>query len=430
VADVLASKGAISPTYYQSLKKADLDQRKTLMDMTGTQFDNAVKATAANKQLYESVMAMPDDQVAQNWAGIAQQYNQIPGNEKRPLNPQQPLNKDQIGQQAPMLALHQAYIDDDLVRRQKAAATKGAELDTQIKQNELTAGGNQSMADARFRNILMNQKLGKAVTPEDAAFLSAYKSQKELIPAYNFNLQANGMGGNQPLNQNQQATAQAILEGRMTPPSSFALKTPYWQNVMGAVFQQDPQFSEQRAELRKDFTVGKHSTEINAINTAMGHIGVLNDAIDALNNGDVKKLNQLANAVGVQFGKDNVTTFNTIVHRVGPEIAKAYVGSGGSAGERGTDEKDFDPSLGPQSLKSNVAITAKLFRSKISAFENQWDQNKSDSMPSFEDRFIMPEARQTIDRLAPKGSASTGGGQTQGAPLTITLPSGKKITVE
>lgn len=298
------------------------------------------------------------------------------------------------------------------------AQTAEANANTNAKNLEVQMGGTPAMADARYRNILMNQSMGRPVTPDDKAFLAAYQRQKTLVPAFNFNLQANGTGSNQPLNPNQQATAQAILEGRMTPPSSFALKTPYWQNVMGAVFQQDPQFSEQRAELRKDFTVGKHSTEINAINTAMGHIGVLNDAIDALNNGNVKALNQLANSLGVQVGNDKVTTFNTIVHRVGPEIAKAYVGSGGSAGERGADEKDFDPSLGPQQLRSNAAITAQLFRSKISAFENQWDQNKSANMPSFQERFIMPEAQRTLDKIAPQKSAPTGNSIGVGSVIT------------
>jgi hypothetical protein len=227
---------------------------------------------------------------------------------------------------------------------------------------------------------------------------------KKIVPAYKFNLESGAASGSAPLNPRQTATRDAILEGRQTPPSGFALSTPYWQTVMGGVYESDPQFNEQRAELRKDFTVGKHSGEINATNTALGHVGVLGNAIDALNNNDVKGLNTIANFLGVQTGKDNVTTFNTIVHRVGPELSKAYIGAGGSAGERGSDEKDFDPSLGPQQLKSNVGITAKLLRSKIGALENQWNQNKSDTMPSFQDRFLTLEAKQQLNKWAPEGS--------------------------
>jgi hypothetical protein len=211
------------------------------------------------------------------------------------------------------------------------------------------------------------------------------------------------MGNNAKLNDRQQATATAILEGRMTPPSSFALKTPYWQDVMGSVFEQDPQFSEQRAQLRKNFATGSGAVQINAINTALGHVGVLGDAIDALNNGDIKALNNIANRLGVETGNDAPTTYNTIVHRLGPEITKAYVGAGGTEGDRGTNEKDFEYSLGPKQLKSNVGVTAKLFRSKISSLENQWNQNKSAAMPDFQGRFLMPQAQQTLQKYAPEG---------------------------
>jgi hypothetical protein len=267
-----------------------------------------------------------------------------------------------------------------------------------------------------------------------------------------FNLQAAGVNSpppptadanGQPLSYEQQiksmgakgGTVKAIIEGRQDPPASFAQKSPYWQDVMQKVYAIDPGFNQQRAQLRKAYTVGPPSKEINAINTAMGHVGVLGDAIDALNNGDVKVLNSIANKLGVQVGKDNVTTFNTIVHRVGPELSKAYIGAGGSAGERGTDEKDFDPSLGPQQLKSNVAITAKLLRSKIGALENQWDQNKAPSMKSFGEQFITPEAKQQLDKWSPESSAGAGTrvvyardkqGKLHQAPAGTPLPEGWK----
>ena len=230
---------------------------------------------------------------------------------------------------------------------------------------------------------------------------------KKIVPGYKFSLESGAASGTAALNPRQAATRDAILEGRQTPPSGFALSTPYWQTVMGGVYESDPQFNEQRSELRKDLTVGKHSGEINATNTALGHVGVLGDAIDALNNKNgLQVLNGLAQKLGVQTGSDSTTVFNTIVHRVGPELAKAYIGAGGSAGERGSDEKDFDPSLGPQQLKSNVGITAKLLRSKIGALENQWNQNKSDTMPEFQDRFLTPEAKQQLNKWAPQEGQS------------------------
>lgn len=282
-----------------------------------------------------------------------------------------------------------------------------------VDTGEFTTVAGQAMSPAMLEGrYVMNQaqkNAGHPITPEQEAFDKSYERMKTLNTQFKFNLES-GAGGQAKLNPQQDATKQAIIEGRQTAPTGRALSSPYWQAVMGGVYQDDPQWSEQRAALRKDFTTGKHSSEINAINTAMGHVGVLGDAIDALHNSDEKALNRIANALGVQVGKNNVTTFNTIVHRVGPELSKAYIGAGGSAGERGSDEKDFDASLGPDALKSNVGITAQLLRSKIGSLENQWNQNKSDSMPSFQDHFISPEAKKQLDKWSPQGGGNTGGG--------------------
>lgn len=313
----------------------------------------------------------------------------------------------------------------------------GVFLNTRTGEVKSPAGQVMSPAMLESKYIMNQQRarLGQQLSPEDQAFQKSFEHYKTMVPAFNFNLQAGGVGGSgappsgpsgQPLPYADQiksfgpkgGVVKAIIEGRQDPPASFAQKSPYWQDVMQKVYAVDPEFNQQRAQLRKAYSSGTQSKEINAINTAMGHVGVLGDAIDALNNNDVKALNRVANAVGVQFGKDNVTTFNTIVHRVGPEIAKAYIGAGGSAGERGADEKDFDPSLGTQQLKSNVGITAQLLRSKIGALQNQWDQNKAPSMPSFEQQFIMPEAKKQLDKWSPQGTSQSGG-------ISVKAPNGK-----
>lgn len=209
----------------------------------------------------------------------------------------------------------------------------------------------------------------------------------------------------------QNPIVQAILEGRMPMPSSFAMKTPYWEGIMQAVAAADPQFSVQRAQLRQAYTTGRQSQEINAINTSLGHVGALGDAIDALNNGDVQALNRIANAYDVQVGETPVTTLRTIVNRVGPELVRAYSGAAGGEEERKQVEADFDPKNSPSQLKQNVGTTVRLLRSKISSLENQWDQNKGPGMPSFQDRFIMPAADDVLGKWVPeKGGGKAGGG--------------------
>lgn len=407
-----ARKAGVNPQTLLQLKNAQIDQATKLQTLKKDALDNMKKQNDAIGASAQAVLGVSPE-------NRPQAYQQ----EMKKLLAQGIVSPEQAA--AP-------YSEDDVRLHAAAAMTADQQITTELKKRETAAQELKAQTDAAK---LKAEMPGGPLAPVDKSEMNDWlaknpgkgpadymKYKATLVPAFNFNLQAGGAGSSQ-LTPRQQSTAQAIIEGRMSPPASFALKSPYWQAVMGEVFNQDPQFSEQRAQLRKAFTVGKQSTEINAINTAMGHVGVLSDAIDALQNNNIPALNKVANAVGVQLGKDAVTTFKTIVHRVGPELSKAYIGAGGSAGERGSDEKDFDPNLSPQQLRSNVAITSQLLRSKISSLENQWDQNKAPGMKSFQEQFIMPEAQRNLNRLNPQ---SKGGGLNIGDTVTI---KGKQMKV-
>jgi hypothetical protein len=84
-------------------------------------------------------MEMPDDQLAANWPTIAQQYDAIPGNNKMPLNPQQPLTKQQLQSFGPMLSMHGAYLD---------WATEKQKKQTDLQTSQATLG--QKQAESKF----------------------------------------------------------------------------------------------------------------------------------------------------------------------------------------------------------------------------------------------------------------------------------------
>lgn len=158
-----------------------------------------------------------------------------------------------------------------------------------------------------------------------------------------------------------------------------------------------------------DATTGNLARTSNSQSTALAHMDVLNTAVDALKNGDIKILNQLGNSLGVQVGKTAKTTFEAIVHKVGPELASAYLAGGGSVGERGATEKDFDPSLSPDQLKSNIAISAKLLSGKIQANQEQYSRG---TYGRGKQELIGKEAKAALDRLSggKASSADTSGG--------------------
>jgi hypothetical protein len=178
-------------------------------------------------------------------------------------------------------------------------------------------------------------------------------------------------------------------------------------SIMRKVLTINPDFDEktwqQQRDLTKEFTTGGVSKQLDKMNTALGHLGVLDQAAEALNNSNLPLLNSLANKIGAATGSDKATVFKTIVHRLGPEIEGAYVGGAGTGGERGKTEADFDPSLGYKQIKSNIAVSANLFRSKIGTEEYRWKQAFKDKPMPFG---LTPEAEHTMQRVT--GSDSNG----------------------
>ena len=216
---------------------------------------------------------------------------------------------------------------------------------------------------------------------------------KKVVPAFRFEMMYGGMNGMTPgpgfvgsgkdgaatirdVPDQVRGTVQSILDYRQAMPP-LSRNNPMNQAMQQWVNRIDPTYDAGKFPQRQKFMMGLEqgadSKTLDAINTGLGHVGVLADAIKALNNGDTKVLNQIGNAFNLQFSADdNLTKFKTIVNRVGPELSAAYIQGGGGEGERGTTKADFDPSLSPGKLQGNVQITAKLLRSKIGSMENRY----------------------------------------------------------
>lgn len=210
--------------------------------------------------------------------------------------------------------------------------------------------------------------------------------------------------------ESRDATAGMIADYQAAPPSGLALSRAEGQNLMAAIKKINPAYQQSQYPIFQDtekaFTSGVPATKANALNTMMGHLSVLDQATDLLHNSDIPALNKIANFVGAQIGGDATTTYKAIVHRLAPEITSAYVVSGGTQGERGTNESDFDPGLGLNQIKSNIGVSAQLADSKIKALQ---DQYKRGTYGRGQQKLISDEAESARQRLAgqsPVGKAT------------------------
>lgn len=246
-----------------------------------------------------------------------------------------------------------------------------------------------------------------AMTPEEAQ--RALERNKERPATINVNSNPENMASN----------AELIANYQQAPLSGFAMSKPEGQAIMAQVHKLNPDYhSEYYNNFNKtetDATTGKIGSSANALNTMIGHLSVLDQASDALKNNDFQMLNRLANAIGVQTGNSAVTTYRTIVHRIGPEVEKAYIGAGGTGTERGANEQDFDPNMAPQQIKDNVRISASLADSKIKALQSQYQRG---TYGRGQQKLISDESEATRQRLSGAGGGGT----------AVSLKSGKTAT--
>jgi hypothetical protein len=193
---------------------------------------------------------------------------------------------------------------------------------------------------------------------------------------------------------------QALASGRMQFPTGTALKSPYWQGMLAAVSQYDPQFDainyNARAKTRSDFTSGKAAQSINALNTVAGHLKELQDAGDALKNSRFPTFNSVANYAENAMGDPRVKTFNATKKAVVDELTRVWRGAGGSEADIRTWSSVIDSAASPDQLHGVVTKISSLIESKIQALTEQYKQGMGIAADARS--FVTPQNQQFFDQ--------------------------------
>lgn len=351
------------------------------------------------------------------------------------------------------------------------ASSRGKEADAQTKKIGMETDPNNpadaNIAKAKYQGILQKLQQGgiMAVPPADFQWAQAHENEQRKTTQQSDSLgvtsvNTSGPSGIMsaiqaskrnpaPMNINPQGSNVSVTAGGVNAPllgtpkipaqsvkdsivdmignykydaQSLGRLTAKHPEILAAVNQKYPDFDQTtynaKNKMITSMTSGPQSRELNSINTAMGHVKVLDDAVDALNNGNVTLLNKIGTAYNINVaGKTPEAAFKLIVNRVGPEISSAYIPGGGGEKERIANQADFDVNLPPQTLHNNAAVTVQLLRSKIGALENQYKNTVG--RDDFNQRFITPEAQKGLQKFAPQGS---------GGSSSVTSPNaGKEI---
>ncbi len=199
-------------------------------------------------------------------------------------------------------------------------------------------------------------------------------------------------------------TAKAVANGDMAWPGGFALKSPYWQNVIAAAQTYDPSANGNRFPAVKQFNTGKQGDQVRSFDVGVSHLDTLGTLADGLQNNDTPLINKASNIWKSQTGKEAPTDFNAAKNVVGSEIVKAIVGAGGGVADREKAQKDLDAANSPEQLRGVINTYTTLMKGQLNGLKQQYEN--STGRKDFYQR-LSPSSRTVV---APKDDASTTSG--------------------
>lgn len=205
------------------------------------------------------------------------------------------------------------------------------------------------------------------------------------------------------LPQNIASQVKALADGRMSFPTGAALKTPYWQQMLTSVAQYDPEFDavnyNARSKTRADFTSGKSAQNIKALNTAIGHLGVLDSQIGSTWSTWATPFNYVANAGQKLTGGAGAKNYEQTASAVASELTQVFRGSGGAEADVKRYLEELNSDASEEQKKSAVANITSLLQSRLEAVGDQYKQGMGRSIDPL--TLLNPHAQEVMNRLAP-----------------------------
>lgn len=167
------------------------------------------------------------------------------------------------------------------------------------------------------------------------------------------------------------AQVKAISEGRTAlPPISSRGSGAL---IRDAVFKYEPQFSEQRAQVRKAFTSGPDGRNIGALNTAAVHLDQFADAADALKNGSFRPGNAVFNSLSQTFGNSAPTNFSGLKTAVAGELASALKGTATDQEIKSIGEA-IEAKNSPEQLREYIKTQMHVLGAKLKTYQERYQQ--------------------------------------------------------
>jgi hypothetical protein len=174
-----------------------------------------------------------------------------------------------------------------------------------------------------------------------------------------------------------QAYIKKIADYEIDPRTS-SLKGGHREQMLSAVAQYDPTYNQNefgsRAKAIKDFSTGPQGNIIRSFDVAIDHLDTLQKAATAMQNGNMKLLNEVRNHWRNQTGSDLPTNFQALVPLVSGEIAKAVIGSNNALSDREELRTNLKAANSPDQISGVITGYKGLMSGQLKGLRKQYEQ--------------------------------------------------------
>ena len=228
--------------------------------------------------------------------------------------------------------------------------------------------------------------------------------------------------------------AQAIAHYQQPPVSPYKATTEVGSKMMdrarqiaqdeGRLYNAD--YYHEASGTRAKFASGAEAASVRSFNTSYRHLDLLDQAIDAMNNGSWKTANALKNSIKTEFGLSAAPTdFEAIKNIAMDEVTKAVIGARGALGDRETNQATMDKATSPAILRDVLRrIYKPAMIDQLQSFKQQYTAGTHGGKQS-EQEFgakLQPEVREALEAKEQQDATARQQrqqGQAQHSPDTV-----------
>jgi hypothetical protein len=224
--------------------------------------------------------------------------------------------------------------------------------------------------DDKYINIMQKVQLGQPLSPDEASYRQAYDfwvNKTKVAPGV---ARALAFGDNRYVTVIDPENPESVTFMRAGDAAKMHASSP-----------QSLSFQVDKA-IQKAFTSGTQGENLASINTLINHLGLLQQATDALGNGNILVFNNFAQRWAQETGSPVPTNFETMREAVSAELARTLKGSGATDQEISATKSLFDIANSPAQLNADIQMVTMQMNGRIEALKSQYESGKS-GQPAF-----------------------------------------------